>query len=378
MPSTNPSLSPLIKWSGGKRNEIPLIKDAYPQHIDRVVEPFSGGAAVSFDLNPSQIVLNDVSEGLVHFYQGLQAPASRQRIVDFLDAIHQLRRNISAACQALSDADVQAAVGNKKWGQHTWLVQQLAVWSKVFPHHKAQLAQDIEKSLASKMGTRIPNLEKKAGHAFDVANRRDHLETAIQAGVYTFLRRVYNNHINLSKEDNIGAWFVVRSLCYSGMFRYGASGDFNVPYGGIGYNSRDFQSSIRSFSNPDVVDFLTRSHIHQMDFEDLFKHYHNFGPHDFVFVDPPYDSAFSQYNADQDFSVEDQKRLAKALMSLNAPWMLVIKNTPFILGLYQDPSLHRGVFGKTYQVNFRNRHDRGVEHLVVTNYAYSSPHITSI
>lgn len=105
-----------------------------------------------------------------------------------------------------------------------------------------------------------------------------------------------------------------------------------------------------------------------MDFEDLFKKYNFFASSDFVFVDPPYDSTFSQYNADADFTKDDQRRLAKTLLATKAPWMLVIKNTPFILSLYEDKKLFCAVFGKNYQVNFRNRHDRGVEHLIVTNY----------
>ena len=84
MPPVRPSLSPLLKWTGGKRREIPFLKPSYPADIRRVVEPFSGGAAVAFDLNPDRIVLNDLNTGLLRFYRSLGDASRRQ---PFLDAV---------------------------------------------------------------------------------------------------------------------------------------------------------------------------------------------------------------------------------------------------------------------------------------------------
>lgn len=362
-----PALLPLLKWSGGKRSEIPVLKPAYPATFSRVVEPFAGGAAVSWDLNADHTVLNDVSDGLVDFYRTVQSPLLRPLFVQAVQGIDAVRKDIAKHAQGLSDAQVNQLFAAA--ATSTLLNASMEKWVGQFPHAlHAALKKDLRSNLVSKLSTRIPNLEKKHAITFSSVQRKEHLETALQAGVYTSLRRVYNGEIALPSHWATAAWYVVRSTCYSGMFRYGKNGAFNVPYGGIAYNGRDFAPSLAHLASADVVDFLARTDINRLDFEQLFSRYNNFNSDDFIFVDPPYDSAFSQYNAEGDFTAQDQKRLASVLLNTPAKWMLVIKNTPFILGLYQHPSLFKGVFGKTYQVNFRNRHDRGVEHLVVTNY----------
>lgn len=373
LPQPRASLSPLLKWSGGKRSEIPFIKSAYPNGIRRVIEPFSGGAAVSFDLNPDRIVLNDLSAGLVEFYRVMKGPAGRTDMLASLTVLDQVRKRIRASVASLSKKDLDLVFASPD----AWVEKSCQAWLVGVP---ASLAPSVKKDLVAqahqKTVDKIPKLEKKTGVVFDEGFRRKHLETGLQAGLYTAMRRIYNAQLpQVDGAWSTAAWWFVRSLCYSGMFRYAKNGNYNVPYGGIAYNTRDFSSSIKQLSSPGIVDFFSRTEVNELDFEQLFAKYGNFGPGDFIFVDPPYDSAFSQYNPEMDFARADQERLASVLKNTKAPWMLVIKNTPFILSLYQDEGLHRGVFGKTYQANFRNRHDRAVQHLVVTNYpfAYTKP-----
>ncbi len=46
--------------------------------------------------------------------------------------------------------------------------------------------------------------------------------------------------------------------------------------------------------------------------------------------------------------------------------MVVIKHTDFIEEIYSDFKILR--FGKNYMVNMKNRNDRSVDHLMITNY----------
>ena len=48
--------------------------------------------------------------------------------------------------------------------------------------------------------------------------------------------------------------------------------------------------------------------------------------------------------------------------------MLVIKSTPYILSLYENKGFNIYSFDKKYMVNFQNRNDRDVKHLMITNY----------
>ena len=111
-----------------------------------------------------------------------------------------------------------------------------------------------------------------------------------------------------------------------------------------------------------------------MDFEDFF-HAHVPEAEDFVFLDPPYDTEFSTY-ARNEFGKEDQTRLASYLIQeCRASFMLIIKNTDFIRGLYpagrataNGRALYVSKFDKKYVVSFQDRNDKDVEHLLITNY----------
>ena len=49
----------LIKWPGGKSKEFPHIKNLIPK-FERYVEPFFGGGAIFFHLQPQKALINDV------------------------------------------------------------------------------------------------------------------------------------------------------------------------------------------------------------------------------------------------------------------------------------------------------------------------------
>ena len=111
---------------------------------------------------------------------------------------------------------------------------------------------------------------------------------------------------------------------------------------------------------------LSKTRLLSLDFED-FLETHKPSANDFIFIDPPYDSDFSTYT-NNIFGREDQIRLAKYLLHNRAQFMLVIKNTEFIKGLYSDKGLRIETFDKRYLVSFQNRNDHNAEHLMIMNY----------
>src|SRR5262245_4338478 len=48
--AATPSVPPLLKWAGGKRQLLPALNRLYPARFGRYVEPFFGSGAVFFDL----------------------------------------------------------------------------------------------------------------------------------------------------------------------------------------------------------------------------------------------------------------------------------------------------------------------------------------
>jgi len=62
---------PVIKWAGGKRAMLGQIMARLPtkSHFNRYFEPFFGGGAVFFALQPSNGYINDINPRLINFYK---------------------------------------------------------------------------------------------------------------------------------------------------------------------------------------------------------------------------------------------------------------------------------------------------------------------
>jgi len=66
--SYNPLAQPFLKWAGGKRQLIPVIKKYIPQKYTQYYEPFVGAGALLFSLQPANSVINDTNPELVNCY----------------------------------------------------------------------------------------------------------------------------------------------------------------------------------------------------------------------------------------------------------------------------------------------------------------------
>ncbi|AFY70151.1 DNA adenine methylase [Thalassoporum mexicanum PCC 7367] len=60
---------PFLKWAGGKRQLIAKIQEFIPASFNTYFEPFVGGGAVLFDLQPTQVVINDRNAELINCYR---------------------------------------------------------------------------------------------------------------------------------------------------------------------------------------------------------------------------------------------------------------------------------------------------------------------
>ena len=55
------NMKPMLKYSGGKAKEIPNILPYIPEFDGRYVEPFFGGGAMYFHLEPKKAIINDIN-----------------------------------------------------------------------------------------------------------------------------------------------------------------------------------------------------------------------------------------------------------------------------------------------------------------------------
>ena len=66
-------LSPPLKWAGGKRWQLPHLREYWErENHRRLVEPFCGGLAVALGLQPERALLNDANPHLINFYAWLK------------------------------------------------------------------------------------------------------------------------------------------------------------------------------------------------------------------------------------------------------------------------------------------------------------------
>ena len=228
----------------------------------------------------------------------------------------------------------------------------------------------IKRMMARRMNAMIiqSNTLEKA-----VINLQDVFECIFKSAFYMHLRDIYNKRNNLQKIFNqaqISAIYLyIRDNCYSAMHRTNPKGEFNVPYGGISYNMHDFQVKRNHLLEEQLQERLQRAEIFNEDFENFLNRLErDTTSEDFWFVDPPYDSTFSEYSQNE-FGQEDHIRLAELLSRTEAKIMVVIKKTEFIDRLYsQYDNFYINTFSKLYGINFHNRNKREVEHLIITNY----------
>ena len=84
MSSSN--IAPFVKWAGGKRQLLSHIKERMPKQYNNYYEPFVGGGAVIFELQPENALINDINKALINAYKKIcETPELFLQIVNRLD-----------------------------------------------------------------------------------------------------------------------------------------------------------------------------------------------------------------------------------------------------------------------------------------------------
>lgn len=283
----------MIKYRGGKSKELPQIIPHIPYYSGRYVEPFFGGGALYFLLEPKRAIINDINIPLINFYLGVRDDF--QNLKEELTLIETTYRSNREAYESLKQKQPTERVEDKN--------------------------------------------EK----------------------LYYLLRDMFNGKINKQYSDAL-LYYFINKTAYSGMIRYNANGDFNVPYGR--YKYLNTQKVSRNHS-----ELLKRSEILNTDYKDVFN---LCTADDFVFLDPPYDCCFSDYgNAEykEGFNEDSHRRLAEDFRQLPCKCLMVIGKTPLTEELYGEFIVDE--YEKSYAVNIRNRFKAEANHIVVVNYKRS-------
>lgn len=354
----------IIKWPGGKSREVDKIKNLIPEY-DRYIEPFFGGGAVFFHLMPHHAVINDISPILIRFYRLVktQDQAFSRYLISYNDSFQSLLAAADNNYTALKAAYLSGSNDDAKAVVAAVLKESLLP-ATLIPDREA-FGATILKMVLDKFSRTRTNNEKQP---FSDTDLKENLLTGFTSGFYIYFREIYNrialHQMEADEAYTVANFYFIREYCYGSMFRYNAAGEFNIPYGGLSYNHKDFLSKINAMFTPEMEKLFSDTEIFNLDFEEFFSSL-TLTARDFIFLDPPYDTEFSDYEG-RDFTKNDQTRLAEALKRTEAQFILIIKNTDFIYNLYKD-HFRILTFDKNYTYNVRSRNDRKVEHLIITN-----------
>ena len=259
-------LKPLIKWSGGKGDEIKQFEKYLPAEYDTYIEPFIGGGALFFYLEPEKSVICDVHVELVDLYR---------------------------------------CVGEGK-------------------------SDEIYKFMEAH-----PNDEET------YYNVRDTM--------------IVSNPLDVASR-----FYYQRKTCFRGMLRYNKHGKFNIPFGK--YKTINYSD----IQNKKYEILLSKTEILNNSFEHVFENYNN--ENNFMFLDPPYDSEFTDYGYCQ-FGKEEQKKLASLFKETKIKCLMVIGKTDFIVDLYKDYIVDE--YEKKYKFKLyagRVGDEINTKHLIIKNY----------
>ena len=152
------------------------------------------------------------------------------------------------------------------------------------------------------------------------------------------------------------SYIIVRQLCFSGMERYNANGEFNVPFG----HYKSFACNL----SKDHHQFLLNCKISHASFEHCFE---DVNENDFIFIDPPYLDRLGYTTGDGGSSLHEE--LLSCLKTTSAKWLIIHSDHEFYRDSYKDYNIMTKDF--VYSQRFgKNKNHSGakVQHLYITNY----------
>lgn len=282
-------MKPIIKYRGGKSKEIQYLAPHIPQFEGRYIEPFFGGGAMYFYLEPNNAIINDINVRLMNFYKAVQ---------NDYEILHEELRQLESTY--------------------------------------TQNRKNFEELKKQHPGDRVPDENEF---------------------LYYRLRDMYNGLITPTYSE-AALYFYINKTAYSGMIRFNAKGEYNVPYG----RYKNFNTSIITEAHQHL---LQDTEIYTGDYREIFDMVH---PNDFVFLDPPYDCVFSDYGNEEyrdGFNEENHRQLSEDFFNLGCPALMVIGATPLTMELYDGHIIAE--YEKNYAINIRNRFQAAARHIIITN-----------
>ena len=77
-------IKPFIKWAGGKTQMLKSLKPFLKTDYNKYIEPFLGGGAVFFNIQPKKSILSDYNKELITAYRVINGPRKIDKLMNEL------------------------------------------------------------------------------------------------------------------------------------------------------------------------------------------------------------------------------------------------------------------------------------------------------
>ncbi len=155
------TIKPFVKWAGGKTQLIPHLTKKIPQNYGSYFEPFIGGGALLFALQPSTSIINDINKELIHTY--LQIQSNVEEVIFWLKKLDDNHVGDIKSYYYDKRDEYNKAIINQ---QYTTYMAALFIY--INKHCFNGLYRVNSKGLFN-----VPFNQKKTGNSFDEANLRN-------------------------------------------------------------------------------------------------------------------------------------------------------------------------------------------------------------
>jgi DNA adenine methylase len=195
----------------------------------------------------------------------------------------------------------------------------------------------------------------KLGHSYEIYKLMQQYKN--DEKIYYYIRDEFTPSNDIEKAF---VFYYLRKTCFRGMLRYNQSGKFNVPFGR--YKTLNYEI-LKSTSYENL---FNKTEILSVPFEEIFEKYNDNDT--FIFLDPPYDSIFTDYGYCI-FDKNEQQKLFECFSKTKSKCLLIIGETDYIKELYKD--YIKSSYDKKYAFKIHSGRigsEIDNKHLIITNY----------
>lgn len=246
-------IKPIYKWTGGKRKEIKIFSEYYPDFVKEkkdylYIEPFFGGGAVYWDIKCDRNIINDIDMEMINFLNTLKTNSG-----DILEMIKEMGENIS----------------------------------EVSIREKQKIIS-------------IAEAKKERGIFYYKWRDKDRNE----------------NLKNLSNVERAFRFLFVNQMAFNGMRRFNSRGEFNVPYGNYkSFNPVISNEHLDKLRNTEILCGDYSEIILNNDEDDVFIYIDP--PYTRAFKEYSHDNIFGEEKQIELFNVFSGLKKAKAMIIIN-------------------------------------------------------------